>query len=73
MHQAIFSDKERGMIREYLESGKQEEGFRVLKHRVKQHELTFIEDFDLMIKFLTSIKETNLRSTQEKQTKRTIE
>ena len=62
MHQAIFSDNERTMIKEYLDSEKQGEGFRVLKHRVKQYELTFIEDFDLLIKFLTSI---------EKQTKRT--
>ena len=61
MHQAIFSDNERTMIKEYLDSEKQGEGFRVLKHRVKQYELTFIEDFDLLIKFLTSI---------EKQTKR---
>ena len=61
MHQAIFSDNERTMIKEYLDSGVQGEGFRVLKHRVKQYELTFIEDFDLLIKFLTSI---------EKQTKR---
>jgi len=64
MHQAIFSDNERTMIKEYLDSGVQGEGFRVLKHRVKQYELTFIEDFDLLIKFLTSI---------EKQTKRTDE
>ena len=62
MHQAIFSDNERTMIKEYLDSEKQGEGFRVLKHRVKQYELTFIEDFDLLLKFLTSI---------EKQTKRT--
>jgi len=61
MHQAIFSDKERGMIKEYLESGKQGEGFRVLKHRIKQYEMTFIEDFDLLLKFLSSIKETKLR------------
>ena len=64
MHQAIFSDNERTMIKEYLDSEKQGEGFRVLKHRVKQYELTFIEDFDLLLKFLTSI---------EKQTKRTGE
>jgi len=64
MHQAIFSDNERTMIKEYLDSEKQGEGFRVLKHRVKQYELTFIEDFDLLIKFLTSI---------EKQTKWTGE
>ena len=61
MHQAIFSDNEREMIKEYLDSGVQGEGFRVLKHRVKQYELTFIEDFDLLLKFLMSIKETKKR------------
>ena len=61
MHQAIFSDNERSLIKDYLSSEKQGEGFRVLKHRAKQYELTIFEDFELMIKFLTSI---------EKQTKR---
>ena len=55
MHQAIFSDKEREMIKEYLDSGVQGEGFRVLKHRIKQYEMTVIEDFDLMIKFMLSL------------------
>ena len=55
MHQAIFSDKEREMIKEYLDSGVQGEGFRVLKHRIKQYEMTVIEDFDLMIKFMLSV------------------
>lgn len=63
MHQAIFSDKERGMIKEYLVSGVQGEGFRVLKHRVKQYEFTIIEDFGLMIKFLTSIDSDTKGST----------
>ena len=55
MHQAIFSDKEREMIKEYLDSGVQGEGLRVLKHRIKQYEMTIIEDFDLMIKFQLSV------------------
>ena len=55
MHQAIFSDKERGMIKEYLDTGVQGEGFRVLKHRVNGYELKLVEDFDLMIKFRLSL------------------
>ena len=61
MHQAIFSDKEKEMIKKYLDTGVMGEGFRVLKHRVKQYEFTIIEDFDLMIKFMMSIKETKKR------------
>ena len=62
MHQAIFSDKERDMIKEYLDSGVQDEGFRVLKHRIKQYELTFIEDFDLMVKFILKVSESKEES-----------
>ena len=58
MHQAIFSDKEKEMINEYLDTGIMGGGFRVLKHRAKQYEFTIIEDFDLMIKFMMSIEET---------------
>ena len=65
MHQAIFSDNERVIIKEYLETWNQGGGFRVLKHRVKQNELTLIEDFDLMLKFLISIKETKLRINKQ--------
>ena len=62
MHQAIFSDKERDMIRTYLDSGVQGDGFRVLKHRIKQYEMTIIEDFDIMIKFQLSVDKHRKRS-----------
>ena len=62
MHQAIFSDKERDMIKEYLGSGIQGDGFRVLKHRIKQYEMTIIEDFDIMIKFQLSVDKHRKRS-----------
>ena len=59
MHQAIFSDKEREMINDYLANDVQGEGFRVLKHRITQNEFTFIEEFDLMIKFLIKNRDEN--------------
>ncbi len=55
MHQAIFSDKEKEMIKEYLNIGVMGKGFRVLKHRVNKNELTIVEDFKLMNEFLFSL------------------
>ena len=52
MHKAIFSEKEREIIKEYLETRAQSEGFRVLKHRVTQYMLPIMEDYELMIKFV---------------------
>ena len=65
MHQAIFSDHEVKRIKEFLETGKLPDGFRVLMHRVRQYNLTIIEHFSLMMKLLNSDKSI------EKQTKRT--
>ena len=65
MHQAIFSDKERTMIKEYLKAGNQGEGFRVLKHRAKQYEFTIIEDFDLLLKLLLDIRTKSILCVED--------
>ena len=61
MHQAIFSDRERAKIKDFIETGEAENTnfFRLLKHRTKRNELMLIEDFGLMIKFLTSIRKVD--------------
>ena len=51
MHTAIFSAKERLIIKEYLESGTKTHGFRLIKHRVKQNKSKIIDDYTLMTKF----------------------
>ncbi len=51
MHTAIFSAKERLIIKEYLETRTKTKGFRIIKHRVTRYMLPIIEDYDLMIKF----------------------
>lgn len=52
MRTAIFSDKEREMVEQYLETGKKGEGFRVLAHRVRRSQTQIIKDFDLMSRLL---------------------
>ena len=67
MHQAIFSDNERTMIKDYLDSGNQGEGFRVLKHRAKQYEFTIIGDFDLLLKLLLAIRTKSILCVEDKE------
>jgi len=69
LHRAIFSDKERGMIKEYIESGKQGEGLRVLNHRVNKHESVIISDFKLMVNFKATLL-LNLKISQDETKKR---
>jgi len=57
MHKAVFSPKERLIIKEYLETGTKAKDFRVLKYRVTQYKPTIIEDYTLMIKFIETQKE----------------
>jgi len=52
MRTALFSNKERDMIRQYLETGNKGEGFRVLAHRTRRNETKIKEDFDLMNRLL---------------------
>lgn len=51
MHTAIFSAKERLIIKEYLEKDTKTHGFRLIKHRVKQNKSKIIDDYTLMTKF----------------------
>ncbi len=51
MHTALFSAKERLIIKEYLEKGTKMQGFRLIKHRVKQNKSKIIDDYTLMTKF----------------------
>jgi len=65
VHKFIFSDKEREMIKLFLKTGNRPKTnhFNVTLTRTKMYELTLIEDFDLLIKLLTSIKETKKRTS----------
>lgn len=56
MRTALFSDKEREMVNQFLKTGEKGEGFRVLAFRVRQSQIMIMEDFDLMIKVLTKLE-----------------
>jgi len=53
------------MIKDYLDSGNQGEGFRVLKHRAKQYEFTIIGDFDLLLKLLLAIRTKSILCVED--------
>jgi len=48
MHKELLSDKERSMLRRYLEAGEKSEGFRMLKMRIKRNYICINEDFELI-------------------------
>ena len=56
MHKAIFSEKERQLIIDFIYDGVVGEGFRVLKHRVQSRKYSaIITDYHLMMKFKASL------------------
>jgi len=48
MHKELLSDKERKMLRQFLESGEKGVGFRMLKLRIKRSFPCIAEDFELI-------------------------
>jgi len=50
MHKAILSDKERSIIRHFLETAEKLQGFRTLKMRIKRRHKRIVEDFELIQK-----------------------
>ena len=48
MHKELLSDKERKMLKLFLDSGKKSEGFRMLKLRIKRNYQCINEDFELI-------------------------
>lgn len=56
MRTALFSDKEREMVKQYLKTEEKGAGFRVLAHRVRKSKISITEDYELMIRFLTKME-----------------
>ena len=48
MHTGILSDRERAVLRQYLQKREKGEGFRVLKMRLKRNYSRIEEDFQLI-------------------------
>ena len=48
MHKEILSDRERLMLKQFLETGEKGEGFRMLKLRIKRNYSALSDDFELI-------------------------
>ena len=61
MHKAIFSQKEREIIKECLKTGTEGTGtgFRTLKHRTNKYKETIMADYKLMIQFIEKLATEN--------------
>jgi hypothetical protein len=56
MRQYILSEQEKKVIKEYLETGKKLEGFKVVLHRARHLE-TVTSDLELIKQFLSKVQE----------------
>jgi hypothetical protein len=60
LHKEILSDRERIMLRQFLENGQKGEGFRMLKLRIKRNCSCLSEDFDLIKKFIEKMRQEKI-------------
>ena len=60
MRTALFSDKERIMVKHFLETGGKPEFFRVLEFRMRAYRKQIIADYELMINYFTKSAEIAL-------------
>jgi hypothetical protein len=56
MHVRILSDKEREILEDFIKSGNKQEGFRMLKVRIKRNYSRIAEDFQLIKRIMEKIK-----------------
>ena len=56
MRTALFSDKEREMVKLFLKTGEKGENFRMLAHRVRKSQIPISEDYELMVRFLSKME-----------------
>jgi hypothetical protein len=48
MHTSVLSDKERKMLKQFLDNGEKGEGFRMLKLRIKRNYPCLADDLELI-------------------------
>ena len=56
MHKELLSDKERQMLKLFLETGEKGEGFRMLKLRIKRNYPCINQDFELIRKVMDKLE-----------------
>jgi hypothetical protein len=55
MHKELLSDKERAMLRQYLESGEKDKHFRILKMRIKKSYPAISLDYQLITQVINKL------------------
>ena len=58
VHKKLLSNKERQILIHFIKTGNKQEGFRMLKTRIKRNYPTIVEDFDLLKKVVDKLVET---------------
>lgn len=56
MHKDLLSDKERQMLRQYLETGEKDKHFRILKMRIKHSYPNITKDYELLSQVMTKLE-----------------
>ena len=60
MHKDLLSDKERKMLKQFLESGEKQEGFRMLKMRLKRNYPCISQDYELLKQVMNKLESSKL-------------
>lgn len=56
MHKELLSDKERQMLKQYLETGEKDKHFRILKMRIKKSYPAITEDYQLITQVISKLE-----------------
>lgn len=56
MHKELLSDKERQMLKQFLETGEKQEGFRMLKMRIKRNYPCINQDYELLSQVMKKLE-----------------
>ena len=56
MHKELLSDKERSMLKQYLESGEKDKHFRILKMRIKKSYPAISLDYQLITNVMDKLE-----------------
>jgi len=55
VHKELLSDKERSMLKLFLETGEKDKHFRILKMRIKKNYLAISQDYQLITNVMNKL------------------
>jgi hypothetical protein len=56
LHKELLSDKERSMLKQFLETGEKDKHFRILKMRIKRSYPIITQDYDLISQVINKLE-----------------